>query len=118
MCFKLHADSLLINCFYECRNRESITLRDLQEIAQMIVHECNYSIITDISYGVVVEAVNNYSDFISADRYTFHIKPQAREDKRFSYLTEISRKYMPNKVKDVMLVALKNHISYTEQHKL
>lgn len=107
MCFKLSADSLLLNYFYEKKNSDCVSLRVLQDTAHRIIERCKFSIIIDVSYGVVAETVRRYSNFITANNYDYQLSPTARNSDDFHFLVQFSRESMPHNVRSAMEKVLK-----------
>ncbi len=104
MCFKLQADSLLLNYFRENTNAEKVTLRCLQDKAQKIVKACNYSIVANISCGVVADVARRYSDFVSFDEKHFEIVKSVSGENadKFAATAHLSKQFMPSNVRAAM----------------
>lgn len=104
MCFKLQADSLLLNYFQENAQAEKVTLRCLQDKAQRIVKACNYSIVANISCGVVADVARRYPDFVSFDEKQFEIVRNVRsaDVSRFKATAHLAKQFMPSNVRAAM----------------
>lgn len=105
MCYKLRADSLILNFFGSNLKMKQVTLRELQEIALRVVKACNHSIIADISHSEVAGFLRRCHGMIEADGYTFRRvekwDPRGANGKLECY-AQLSKVGMPKNVRNAL----------------
>lgn len=111
MCFKLQADSLLLNYFQKNTDAKTVTLRCLQDKAQEIVKACHYSIVADINCGVVADAARRYSDFVRFNKEKYEIEKlitSSADETKLKTTARLAKEFMPSNVRAAMESVLGN----------
>lgn len=110
MCYRISADSFIINYFN--KRKGQLPLSELQDTAYKIMEKCEFTIIIDSNYGMIENAVHRYYDFFEMKDLILKL----REDHKIEDLQAkalLTQKRMPNYVVQAINDVLdeKNRIS-------
>lgn len=107
-CYELKAEELLI-IFFDETDKTSVTLRELQDLAEKVKEKCNWSIVTCITYGQLYYTVKRkyLNKLIKLQDLTCEFIGD-KNDQQYKLLVKIIKRYIPSNVLKNIIETLNN----------